>query len=411
MKKYRYIILGVLIVGVGVWAISRSPIIHSSEVSSEAEVMPEAPKDRIVTVGIESGMTFSTVSEEAGIGGTLMYELLTAAEPVYDLASVRAGRDVVFYFEPDSDILKKVIYQIDSEEELYIEKDETAVWVAKREPINYEVKIREVGGTITSSLYESALEKDLDVRAIIELADVFQWTIDFGVGIRVGDSYQFVYEERYRDGQYVMPGTILAARFVNDGRVVEGYFYANGLDEDGETKDGYYDPDGQSLQKIFLKSPVSYKYITSGFTSGPRYVDAFKVYTSSHRAIDYAAAIGTPVRAVGNGTVIFAGWNSQGYGNFVSIRHNDTYTTNYAHLSKINVKKGQHVEQSQVIGGVGSTGFSTGPHLHYEMVKNGTKINPLTVELPSDESILDENLEKYKQDIIPWRERLEKIGL
>ena len=170
--------------------------------------------------------------------------------------------------------------------------------------------------------------------------------------------------------------------------------------------DGYYDLSGESLQRIFLKNPVEFRYISSGYTTGPRYIAEFSAYTSSHRAIDYVAAIGTPVRAVGDGTVTSAGWNSGGYGNLIKLRHNETYGTNYAHLSKIYVQAGQHVTQGDVIGAVGSTGYSTGPHLHYEMVQNGTKINSLTIEFPASDGVAEDKMEEFSQAILKWQEQL-----
>jgi murein DD-endopeptidase MepM/ murein hydrolase activator NlpD len=154
-----------------------------------------------------------------------------------------------------------------------------------------------------------------------------------------------------------------------------------------------------------LKNPVDFKYISSGFTTGKRYVEAFNVSTG-HRAIDYAAANGTPIRSVGEGIVTFAGWNRSGYGNLVSIRHNGTFSTNYAHQSKIAVSYGQKVSQGEIIGYVGSTGFSTGPHLHFEMVKDGTKINPLTVDIPSDKAISAEKMEAFKTFIADLQNQL-----
>jgi murein DD-endopeptidase MepM/ murein hydrolase activator NlpD len=380
-------------------------IYHPALSQKQAVKSVEAlPKDREVTVKIESNMTFSTITASVGIDGNLMTELLAAAEPVYDLVRIKTNKPIRFTFDQATDTLKEVMYQIDTESELYIIKNNDK-WQAEVKDIDYEIKIKTVSGKIDTSFYESALAQNIDERTIIALADVFAWSIDFAMGVKQGDTYKFIYEERYRDGQYVMPGKIIAASFNNDGKIIEGYYFSEGQDKDGELIEGYYDASGASLQKIFLKNPVDFKYITSGFTTGLRYISAFNISTG-HRAIDYAANIGTPIRAVGDGTVVYAGWSNQGYGNLTSIRHNSVYTTNYGHQSKIYVKIGQKVKQGQVIGAVGSTGLSTGPHLHFEMVKNGTKINPLTVDLPSDKSIAPENLENFKQVIVVWQEQL-----
>ncbi|MFA5126764.1 MAG: peptidoglycan DD-metalloendopeptidase family protein [Patescibacteria group bacterium] len=362
--------------------------------------------DKIVSVAIEPDMTFFKVVEQAGLDANTAQELLSAAKDVYDLSAIRAGREIVFTFDHEDGAFKQIMYPISTEEELYIKKAPDNTWQAIRQPIDYEIKIKTVSGTIDSSLYESALAQNIDERAVIALADVFAWSIDFGMGIYQGDTYKFIYEERYRNGQYVMPGKILAARFVNSGQTVEGFYFSEGKDAYGELIEGYYDPVGKSLQKIFLKAPVSYRYISSGFTTGKRYISAFNISTG-HRAIDYAAAYGTPIVSVGDGVVMRASWSSAGYGNLVSIRHNATYSTNYAHMSKFAVKAGQHVKQGQVIGYVGSTGLSTGPHVHFEMVQNGTKVNPQTVDIPSGKAVSLEKLEEFKTVAAAWQKKLD----
>jgi murein DD-endopeptidase MepM/ murein hydrolase activator NlpD len=396
MKKRYFIIVIILVVGVVLS--SRFVLSEAKDNPEPQELVQQEPQDREVVINIESGMTFSVIAEEAGLSGTLMHELLEITEEVYDLATIKVGKPMKFYFDPYTDELKEIVYQINSEEELFVTKDAENLWQAERLDIPYQVKIKTVSGSIDSSLYESALEQNIDIRAIIDLAEIFAWTIDFGMGIRQGDTYKFIFEERYRNGEYIMPGRIIAARFVNNGQEIEGYYFNEGLDEDGFELDGYYHADGTSVQKIFLKNPVSYKYISSGYTTGRRYISAFDISTG-HRAIDYSAKSGSPIRAVGDGTITFAGWNSQGYGNLVKMRHNSTFSTNYAHMSKIYVSPGQRVQQGDIIGAVGSTGLSTGPHLHFEMVKFGTKINPLTVDLPSDKAVKEENLESFQEII------------
>ena len=397
----KYLLIVIILVGLLV----AGRFIFFNETSPSEEVVAQE-LDREVVVNIAAGSTFSDITEEVGLGGTLMQELLMCSEETYDLVRIKAGKDIKFYFDKDTDELNRVVYQIDSEEELYITKDELGTWVSERKDIDYEIRIKTVEGSIESSLYESALEKNIDIRAIIDLADVFAWTVDFGMGIRKGDTYKFIYEERYRDGEYVMPGRILAAKFVNDGKVIEGYYFYEGLDENGNDEEGYYDLNGDSLQKIFLKNPVSFKYISSGYTTGRRYIEAFNISTG-HRAIDYAAAAGTPIKVVGDGQVVYAGWKGS-YGNFISVRHNSMYTTNYAHLSRFYVGYGQHVKQGDYIGAVGSTGLSTGPHLHFEMVKGGTKINPLTVDLPSDKAVAEANMDRFRESIKDWQTVLNK---
>ena len=231
----KYVIIGIIIVS-GLFLASRFIFFDKNDLDSNLQHVNEAkaePLDREVVVEIESGRTFSDITEEVGIGGTLMHEILTASEEVYDLVKVRVGREMKFYFDKETDEFKQLIYPVDTEEELYITVQEDASILAERKTIEYEIRVKTVGGSIESSLYESAVEQGIDIRAIIDLADVFAWTVDFGMGIRQGDTYSFIFEERYRNGEYIMPGQIIAARFVNDGKNIEGYYFNEGEDEEG----------------------------------------------------------------------------------------------------------------------------------------------------------------------------------
>ena len=349
---------------------------------------------------ITDGATYGTVMEEASIGGTATANIFAAAEEVYDLTRVRLGRTIDLHFERETDRLLGLVYQIDTEERLHVELQDDDSWLAERREIKYEVRLRTVEGTIESSLYVSALEQGLDDRAVVALADVFQWTLDFVMDVRQGDSYRFIYEERFLGGEYVMPGAVMAAKFVNDGHPHYAFAYTTA---DGQ--DGHFDDTGESVQKMFLKAPVAFKYISSGFTTGQRYISAFNVSTG-HRAIDYAAPTGTPIRAVGDGTVTLAGWNGS-YGIMVKLRHNGTYSTNYGHMSRLAVSYGQKVSQGQTIGYVGSTGFSTGPHLHYEMVKHGAKINPLREDFPGIDPVPADEMADYMTVVEEWKPQLD----
>ena len=372
--------------------------------------------DKLVRVEITPNSTYGILMAEAGVSAGDAQSIFKAAKDVYDLSNIRVGRFLDLSYQLQSDELKQLVYQIDSEEELCVWKSEVEgerpgdvssstnsqiIWQAERKLIDYEVKIKTAEGKIESSMYQSALDNEIDIRAIIALADAYQWSIDFAIDPRVGDSYKFIYEERYRDGQYVMPGAILAGRYQNAGQDYYVFYF-----EESEENKGFFDQNGNSVQKMFLKAPINYKYITSGFTTGLRCLEAYGLCTN-HRAIDYAAPIGTPIRAVGDGTVVFAGWNSGGYGYLTTVRHNGTYTTNYAHQSQILVKYGQKVKQGEIIGKVGSTGLSTGPHLHYEMVKYGVKINPLTEVLPPGEAIKEENKNRFFESINGYQEILQ----
>ena len=395
-----YVILFVLTVTVSIFVWKHVGPSSAPSVLEADVVAAEPPSPfELTSLEITEGATYGKLMEAAGISAADALAILAAAESVYDLSNVRLGRTIDLWYDRATHTLHHVVYQIDTEDELVITTSENG-WTAQRVAIPYEVKVVAREGTIETSMYEAAPKAGIDERAIINLANVFQWSVDFAMDVRVGDTFRFVYEERYRDGAYVMPGRILAGKYVNDGAASFAYYF-----EESEENKGYFDVEGNSVQKLFLKAPVAYKYISSGFTTGRRYVQEFNVSTG-HRAIDYAAPVGTPIRAVGDGTVVTAGWNGP-YGNFISVRHNGTYTTNYAHLSKYAVKRGDKVAQSNTIGYVGSSGFSTGPHLHFEMVKNGVKINPLLEILPPGKAIKEENKERFLAQIQEYQSKLE----
>ncbi len=367
---------------------------------AQAQNQKEQPSE---SIAITDGDTFGTLMNDYGIDAHDTQAILTASKNAYDLATVRAGKKIDLYRD-EAGILNKIIYKINTEEYFQATKVDDQ-WKAEKIKIPYEVKIQTIKGTVNEILYTSALEQRIDELLVLDLAQTFQWTIDFALDIRNGDSYKVIYEARYLDGTYVMPGKILAAEFTNQGKPYYAYYYdAANDDEDG----AYYDENGNSTQKMFLKAPVAFRYISSGFTTGKRYVSAFNVSTG-HRAIDYAAAAGTPIQATADGTVTHASWSSAGYGNLVSIRHNATYSTNYAHQSKMIVKVGQKVRQGQTIGYVGSTGFSTGPHLHYELVKNGVKVNPQIEILPPGKPLSEENKEAFQKVVEQYRGQLEAV--
>jgi murein DD-endopeptidase MepM/ murein hydrolase activator NlpD len=380
------------------------------------EILEKIDKEKIISVG--AGQTFGVLMNENGFSNNLVNNVYQGALDVYDLAKIRAGKELKFIYNEDTDDLKELCYKIDSEEELivcnpsYLENkddvivDDTEVedvddglWKAEIVPIDYEIKVVEKAGKLDSSLYQWALDNNIDERVIIEMANVFQWSIDFAMDPKKGDDFKFIYEERYLDNKYAMPGKLLAAKYINSGEVYQLYYF-----EENEDNKGYFDKDGNSVQKMFLKAPVAFKYISSGFTTGLRYISAFDISTG-HRAIDYAANYGTPIRAVGDGTIVMAKWNGS-FGNTVSVRHNGTYTTNYAHMCKFAVSYGDKVKQGDVIGYVGSTGFSTGPHVHFEMVKNGVKINPLKEILPPGKAIDEENKERFFNEIKEYQGKL-----
>jgi murein DD-endopeptidase MepM/ murein hydrolase activator NlpD len=255
-------------------------------------------------------------------------------------------------------------------------------------------------GAIKDSLYQSAVDENIDFELALALADIFAWDIDFFVDLRAGDHYSFLYGQRFREGKLVGNGRIVAAHFQNGSTRHRAYYYQ----APGKRAD-YYDGQGNSLRKVFLKSPLRYSRISSGF-SKRRLHPILKIYRS-HPGVDYAAPTGTPVAAVGDGRVISRGWKN-GYGRFIAIRHNSRYVTSYGHLYRYasEIKVGSNVKQGQVIGYVGASGLASGPHLDFRMKKDGRFVNPLKNRLPAARPVPPNYLSDFKKRVASLEEEL-----
>jgi len=244
-----------------------------------------------------------------------------------------------------------------------------------------EIQTRTASATIQNSLFQAASDAELPDRVAFDLADIFQYDIDFVLDIQPGDRFTVVYEEIFQDGERLRIGNILAAKFVNDGREYRAVRY---VDVAGRAE--YFTPDGKSLRKAFIRAPVQFSRVSSSFNPSRHHPILNRI--RAHKGVDYAAPMGTPVRAAGEGRVKFAG-HQGGYGNVVELEHGSGVVTVYGHLSRFaaQLHRGQHVELGQVIAYVGMTGLATGPHLHYEYRVNGVHKNPQTVPLPDAEPI------------------------
>lgn len=328
---------------------------------------------------IQSGdVMVSVLQNQAGVDYETTLKIIDAINVVHNVTKIKSDQEFTFvYFDK---YLAGLSYDVDSENTLLVERDDNG-FVARLEKIKYDIEVLTRTGTITTSFYNDGIEAGLTPRVIMELAGMFAWDVDFVSSVQEGDSFAVVYERLARDGELVGTRDILAARFTNNGKE---YFAYRVEDEKGNVF--HYGPDGGSSRRLLLKSPLNFKRISSGFGGRKHPISG---NWKTHKGIDLAASTGTPVESVGDGTVISAGRNG-GYGNYILIRHTQGYETAYAHLSKINVKKGQRVTQGQLIGAVGTTGNSTGPHLHYEMHKNGKVIDPFNSQVPKEEPISDD---------------------
>jgi murein DD-endopeptidase MepM/ murein hydrolase activator NlpD len=262
-----------------------------------------------------------------------------------------------------------------------------------------EVRRRTAHGRIDTNLFESATGAGLPDKTVMNLAGIFAWDVDFVLDIRSGDDYYVLYEQLYQDGEYIGDGEIIAAEFNNNGRNIQAIRFVN---KDGRSD--YFTPDGKSLRKAFLRAPVDFR-VSSSFN--PNRLHPVLKTVRPHRGTDYAAPMGTPIKATGDGKVIFRGQKS-GYGNVVILQHGGNITTLYAHMSKFvsNVRNGTRVRQGQTIGYVGKSGLVTGVHLHYEYRLNGVHRNSRTVKLPQADPIPEEYREDFLASVEPILDEL-----
>ncbi len=347
---------------------------------------PAKPFKRELRNLVQSGETISALLGDYFTPQEI-HELNKRSREVFPFTKICAGQP--YRICTTDGEFEKFIYEIDSDEQLIIsrEADETRMEI---EPIVYDVETELVKGTIQSSLFDAVMEIGESSEFAIALADIFAWDIDFILDLRVGDTFQALVEKRYREGKPAGYGRILAAQFVNRSKVYHAVLY-----QDGDGHPSYYDESGRNVKKAFLKAPLSFSRISSGFTM-KRFHPITKTW-KAHPAIDYAAAPGTPIKTVGAGTISRIGY-TRGNGNFIEVRHRNGYTTLYLHMKGFarGMKRGKKLDQGQVIGYVGSTGLATGPHLCFRMRKNGTPVNPYRVKVPAAKSVSKKNLADFK---------------
>lgn len=367
---------------------------------SESVVTPSNPEDSAwLEVSVERGDSLSEIFTRNGVnlGDALA---LAKMDEAGALSRLVPGRSLQV-LAGDQGRVKALRYELDYASELHAEKSDTGFTVAivARE---LETRQHEAHVTIDSSLFVSGMKAGIPNAVLLQLTEIFGWAIDFALDVRRGDEFKVIYEEPHFNGERVATGEIVAADFVNNGRV----YRAIRLMQDGEPH--YYTPEGESLRRAFLRTPVQYTRITSKFTNR-RFHPVLKRWRA-HRGVDYGAPRGTPVRATADGKVELRG-KQRGYGNVIILRHGRKYSTVYAHLSKFakKVKRGSTVKQGDTIGYVGSTGYATGPHLHYEFRVNNKHQNPLTVELPASLPVPEEYRQAFEGEAAIWSAKLDSL--
>ena len=335
---------------------------------------------------LKQNQNLSVLLEKKGVPTEIIHAINENTKGVFDVRSMRVGRPYTFFMSGDSTkALKYLVYEhtpieyvvVDFENNLRVTKEEKpTTWKQDR-----------IKGKVESSLWVSLQQQKKSPMLAMIMSDIFGWTIDF-FDLKRDDEYRIIYEQQYVDSIALPQFKICAASFKQE----DSLYYAIPFTQDNEEL--YYNDKGHSLEGAFLKAPLDFYRITSRFTNR-RFHPVLKRYRA-HHGVDYAAPVGTPVYSIGSGKVIFVGWTGGG-GKTIKIRHNDTYTTSYMHLSRYSkgLHVGQSVKQKEVIGYVGSTGLSTGPHLDFRVYEHGKPINPLTIKSQPKKPISEANRDSF----------------
>ena len=340
---------------------------------------------------VRNGESFTVLMNRLGLSMNDAMKVAQACDTVFDVRKMRAGNKVQAYYQfdttgtgsTDGPALKYVVYERNKIDRVIFRTSEPfKVW-SWTKPVESTREYADV--TIKSSLWNDMLAAGISPQLIVPLSEIYAWSVDF-FGLQPGDRFRVLYEQRKCDDEIIAVDTIYYAEFVRGGKMIPAIMF-----DQGDNGNLYWNEKGESLRKAFLKAPLKFTRISSGFSYHRKHPVTGKV--RAHTAVDYAAPTGTPVMTIGDGTVISAGWTNGG-GNTVKIRHNSVYTTSYMHLSRYGagIKAGVRVRQGDVIGYVGSTGMSTGPHLDFRVWKNGSPINPLKMDSPPSEPIKPENM-------------------
>ncbi len=373
--------------------------ITSAVLEPEPALPPEPVYDK-VTLTVGRGDTMERLFRKYGldIGQLMTIAQLEAARQQF--RRIKPGD--VFDVEHDEGQIVSVYSELGLTSALRIERDGEG-FTARVVERPIEIRKRHAYGVIETSLFESAAQAGLSDKTIMNVAGIFAWDVDFILDIRQGDNYYVQFEEIWQDGEYVTDGEIIAAEFNNNGRQIQAIRF-----KDKHDKTDYFTPSGDSVRKAFIRAPVDFTRISSNFNPKRRHPILNSI--RAHRGVDYAAPRGTPIRAAGDGKVIFRGAKN-GYGKTVILQHGGNITTLYAHMSNFAAKArlGSRVRQGQTIGYVGMTGLATANHLHYEYRLNGVHRNPRTVPLPDAEPIAEEYRERFMAEAEPILEELENF--
>ena len=347
---------------------------------------------------IKSGQTFSGLMTGLGMSSEEAYKLYQACDSLFDVRTLRAGYTYDAYYR-DS-LLQYLVYNSGKVNRVVFQCFEPySLWNAPRQ-VEYEQRYTDV--SITSSLWNDLIAQDASPDLILKLSDIYAWTVDF-FGLQQDDRFRVLYGQTMCEGSLISVDTVYYAVYSRGEKEVQAIML-----DTGDGGNIYWDEKGESLRRAFLKAPLKFNRISSGFSYNRRHPVTGQV--KAHTGVDYAAPTGTPVMSIGDGTVTSIGYEGAG-GNTVRIRHNSVYTTAYLHLSRYasGLKVGQRVSQGEVIGYVGMTGTATGPHLDFRVWMNGSPINPLTMESPSVEPLPEEYLPALDSCRLLYRSMIDEL--
>jgi len=373
---------------------------QKEQAATLSPAIPPRPESR-VGVKLRQGDTLGSVLKRFGIGPPSAHALIEKVRPFVNPRKIRPGDNIHVVLNSEDRTVQGMEFVID--DSLVRVKATGGGWSAERHEIPFVRETQVIRGTIKGSLYESGTDAGLTPQHILDLAKIFEYDIDFFSDFQAGDAFSVMVEEiRYTDGRRA-PGRVLAAELEADSNVFSGFYYV-GKDGSGD----YLNANGESMRRAFLRAPLSYARISSPFSTSRRH-PIFRTLRP-HLAIDYAAPAGSPVVAIGRGRVEFKGWRG-GYGNVVDIRHTGNYLSRYAHFSRFapKLRQGQSVDLGEVIGYVGQTGHATGPHLHFEFLRGGRKINFLDLRIPKSQQLAGDDLQRFKHLRDRRQARLDKI--
>lgn len=364
-----------------------SSVFNSTASSAATQEQAKSTPPSMQELTIKSGDNLSSVFDRMGLNDRDIYELFDGSKSAKDLRSISPGQKMEFLVD-NKGKLQKLKYYKNTLDSLTFTRTETG-FSSQQISLKPEIKRSFRQGTISSSLFLAGKQAGLPTNLTMELADIFGYDVDFAQDIQKGDQFKVMFEEQYLDNKKIGTGVILSAEFTNSGKTYRAVRYTS---KDGSTR--YYAPDGKGLNKAFLRMPVDFARISSGFSLNRLHPVLNTI--RAHKGTDYAAATGTPIHSTGDGKITFAG-RQGGFGNCIVIQHGQGYETLYGHMSKFGkgIATGTRVTQGQVIGYVGMTGLASGPHVHYEFHVNGQVRNPVTVELPKSVGIAANEKDRF----------------